>query len=184
MDDEHPIFDGDQAEPDHWLAEQRLDEAIAERSRARWLAQQQRELATFVGLCVDLAEHGHEVAVATAAGHLHRGRVTSVGRDLVAITSAAGVVWVRTAAIRWLRTDPNVEVVPTGDRRDSGADFVSALADLLARRADVSVSLDGIAEAVRGELVNVGADVATVRTSAGLVHLPLHSVSEVLAVSG
>src|SRR3954453_23715192 len=93
VDDEHLIFDGDEAEPDRWLAEQRLDQAIAERGRSRWLAQQQRELATFVGLCVDLAEHGHDVAVATAAGHVHRGRVTTVGRDVLALTSPAGVLW-------------------------------------------------------------------------------------------
>ena len=184
VDDEQPIIDADGASPDHWLAEQRLDQAIAERGRTRSMAQQQRELATFAGLCVDLAERGHEVALATAAGHLHRGRVTSVGRDVIALSTTAGVVWVRASAIRWLRTDPHLDLLPAGDRRDSGADLVSALVDLQARRSEVSVSMDGIAESVRGELVNVGSDVATVRTSAGLVHLPVQSISEVLAVSG
>jgi hypothetical protein len=184
VDDERPIFGDDATSPDRWLAEQRLDRAIAERSRARWLAHQQRELATFAGLCVDLAERGDEVALATAAGHLHRGRITSVGRDVVALATVAGPVWVRAAAIRWVRPEPTVDLLPAGDRQDSGADFVDALVDLWARRAEVSLSLEGVAEPVRGELVSMGADVASLRTSAGLVHLPVHSMSEVLAVSG
>jgi hypothetical protein len=184
VDDERPIFDGDPGSPDRWLAEQRLDRAIAERGRSRSMTQQQRDSATLAGLCVDLAEHGQEIALATAAGHLHRGTIRSVGRDVIALATGAGAVWVRTSAIRWLRTDPDHDLVPTGDRRDSGADFMGELVGLLAGRTDVSVSMDGIGESVRGELVNVGADVATVRTSSGLVHLPIHSMSEVLAVSG
>ncbi len=182
VDDEAPIFDDDA--PDRWLAEQRLDRAISERGRARSLAQQQQELATFAGLCVDLAERGEEVALTTSSGHLHRGRITSVGRDVVAMTTSAGLLWVRAAAICWLRPEPTVDLLPAGDRRDSGADLMSVLVDLWAGRASVRVSLEGVAEAVRGELVSVGADVATVRTSAGLVHVQIHSVSELLAVSG
>jgi hypothetical protein len=184
VDDEAPIIGDDTPEADRWLAEQRLDQAIAERARARSLSQQQREAATFVGLCVDLAELGHEVALTTAAGHLHRGRIATVGRDVVGLLTTAGTAWIRLSSIRWLRTDPTNDLLPAGDRADSGADLMSALVDLLAHRATVSASTDGVEEPVRGEVVNVGADVVTLRTSSGLVHVPVHSLSEVLAVSG
>ncbi|MCU1345131.1 MAG: hypothetical protein JWL70_1397 [Acidimicrobiia bacterium] len=184
VDDEAPIFADDRPGPDHWLAEQRLDQAIAERARTRSLSQQQREVATFAGLCVDLAEQGHEVALSTSAGHLHRGRIATVGRDVIALHTAAGVVWIRLSAIRWVRTDPTVDLLPAGDRRDSGTDFLAALVDLWAERATVNVSTEGWPEPIRGQLANVGADLATLRTSSGLVHVPVQSMSEVAAVSG
>jgi hypothetical protein len=184
VDDESPIFEDADNNPDRWLADQRSADAIAERGRVWGLAQQQRELATFVGLCVDLAEHGQLVVVLAAGERMHRGRITSVGRDMIALATSAGATLIRTESIRWLRPEPGFETLPSGDRRDSGADLLTALGDLFAARATVTIGLEGSSEMVRGELVSVGSDVVSVRRGPDLVHLGLQSISEVVAVSG
>jgi hypothetical protein len=88
------------AELGRWSAADRAGRAATERVHLRALVDRSAAEATVVGLFVDLAEAGAEVTVTLADGHRVNGRLTGVGRDLIAIERrAARPVLVRTEAI-------------------------------------------------------------------------------------
>src|SRR4051812_21674722 len=83
--------DGDAfgAELARLLADAAADAAVSDRSQGRVLRQVAEEEATFVGVCVDLAERGVGVVIRTASGRSHRGVVVAVGRDFLVVRDAA-----------------------------------------------------------------------------------------------
>lgn len=155
-------------------------DAARERSRARSLRQQAAEEATLAGTLLDLAESGTDVALRSRSGRVHRGRITGVGDDVVAV----GETWVRLAAVVAVRTAES-RAAPAG-RSDRGdvhrVRFAEALAALAPdRRSILVVPITG--EPVRGTLVAVGVNVLTVALDAadrGRCVVALDAVSEVV----
>lgn len=174
---------------DDLLDTTRADAGAADRSRARWLARQAEESATLVGTLIDLAEHGHALAMSCIGGRRVDGAVRAIGTDVVVVDDRAGdVVAVRLAAIALVRPAPDVAAVVAAGARTPALDIT--FAELLGRtvddRPEVSVALvtGGV---VGGVLVAVGVDVATVRVAddaGGLAYVALSSVASTRFRSG
>lgn len=170
---------------DRFAADARLDEAVAARARERWHRQLSDDELSLSGVLADLGERGDAVLVTTAAGLTHRGRIVAVGEDFVSVEVGNGqqllvpewgLVSVRTAGMR-----------PAGDRSAPPGTprFADVLVTLAGDRPLVSARLLGGAEAVNGELIGAGPDVAVVRTEDGsgnVSYLRLRSVAEVLVL--
>jgi hypothetical protein len=77
---------------ERWAADARAREAADARVRERWLLAQAAESANLAGLLLALAERRETVVVATVAGRRHRGVVTGVGEDFVAIEAQSGAI--------------------------------------------------------------------------------------------
>jgi len=171
------------------LDDARADDVAAGRSRARWLARQAEESATFVGVLLDLAEHGYGLVLTCAGGRRVDGVVRALGVDVVVLDDRAGdVVVVPVAAIAVVRPAPDVETVAAAGRRTPTLDVrhEELLGRLVDDRPDVSIALV-TGDAVAGTLVAVGADVLTVRVAdggAGLAYVALSSVASTRFRSG
>lgn len=174
---------GDDDGADHRLdalaAALAADAEIADREARWWARRAAEESATLAGLLVDAAEAGHEVLVRTAGGGAHRGRVVAVGVDAVAIDVRAGRAVIPLDAITTVRGSDRPET-RTGERAGHGARFVALLADLVADRPEVSVGVRAEVEPVIGTLIAAGADLVTIRTPAGAVHVTIGAISEVV----
>lgn len=165
-----------------WSADQRVGEAVDARIRERWLRQQAAESSTLAGVALDLAEAGASMALRTATGRVHHGRIESVGRDfLVVRTNSGRPTFVATASVLWLRPEPGAHSDGSGGR---GAPLDVSLADVLLQlsgdRPRLQVTSGG--ETLTGELRSVGEDVLTLRLDAdppAPVHLRLGSIDEV-----
>ena len=174
---------------ERWAAAARAREAADARVRERWLRAQAAEGASMAGVLLDLAERRETVVVATIAGRRHRGLVTGVGEDFVAIESPSGTITL--VALSGLG---DVRVVGrsvgsgsrvaanTGDRPGRGS-LGARLADVLAQAAGgrPRVLVQTGAASVGGDLRGVGLDVLTVQTDgdAGPVYVSLPSLSEI-----
>lgn len=141
------------------LAEWAADEAAAERSRGRWLAQQAAEDVAWPAVLVDLAERRAHVSVAlTAAGSL-QGAVTAVGADFLVLDTLAGEsALIPFAAVSALRPEPGVRVA--GSTRPAGLDHGAALS-----LATTLIRLAG--ERPRVRLLTAASPVAGVLRAAG-----------------
>lgn len=145
----------------------RAEAASRARRRERALAQQAAERATLAGTLVDLAEAGTPVALRTTAGRTHRGAVVAVGRDYCSLAVAGGTVHVALAAVGVVRPEQAVAAPASGDRPPAlDLTLGEALSRLLAERPRVMLVVAG-GEPVVGELVAVGAEVATVVVGGG-----------------
>lgn len=86
-----------------WSADARLADAVAERSRRRWLEQQAVEDASLRGVLRDLAERRADVAVSLVHGAAKSGRITSAGADFLALDESTLVPLHAVAAVRAVR---------------------------------------------------------------------------------
>lgn len=166
-----------------WVAEARVDEAARERARERWLRSVSDQEATIVGVLVDLAERRAGVALSTTAGRRHRGAISAVGADFVALRPATGPeVLVTLGAVSMLRTLP-AEDPASGDRSISiDLTLTEVLGELAAERERVLITTCAGSDAVAGELCSVGADLAVVRGDGqppSTSYVPLAAIAEV-----
>ena len=174
-----------------WLAEARVDDAVASRLRERALRQLAGDEATLLGLCLDLAEGGRPVLARTSAGRVHRGALVAVGADVVALRTAGGdAVFLALGHLAWLRPAPGSWAGASarggeaaGSRSPSlAARMVDILTGLAADRPRVRVVVAGDAEVWTGRLRACGADVLSVehgRDPAVIGWIPLSQVTEV-----
>src|SRR5581483_1777607 len=145
-----------------WAADARVDEAVAERTRERWLRQQSAEEARLTGIALDLAEQRATASVTTTGGRHLRGTVVAVGEDFLAMApSPRSVVLIAFAAITLLRPPPD-RPEGTGDRSPPNSAWLAdVLAGLAGERAHVRIAMG--TDVVSAELRSVGADVVTLR---------------------
>jgi hypothetical protein len=149
------------------LDEARRAEAVAQRSRQRWLQEQAQESATFAGTLIDLAEARRSVVVETAVGSHHTGRIRDVGADVCLIeTRSAQLVALRLSAVASVRTLDDHWPLPSSDRELRRArTFHAHMADLVAQRRWGCVVMSTVP--VTGRLWALGADVVTVKLDTG-----------------
>lgn len=149
-----------------WTGDARVDEAVASRTRERWLRHQAAEEARFAGVALDLAERRSGVAVRTGAGRTLHGRIVAVAHDFCVLRHAGGAAtFLPFSAIATLRPEPGTPAFEAASERGAALDarLADALAGLAADRPRVRLVVEGGGEAVTGELRAVGADVASVR---------------------
>lgn len=181
---------------EQWAADARVREAADARVRERWLRAQAAEEASLAGILLSLAERRETVVVATVAGQRHRGVLTGVGEDFVAIRALSGTLTLMAlsglgdvrvaehvaAAEHVAPPRPHARPAATGDRPVRGA-LGARLGDVLAQAAGgrPRIVVQAGTASVVGDLRAVGLDVLTVHTDgeAGPVYVPLASVSEV-----
>jgi hypothetical protein len=170
---------------ERWAQAARVDEAARRRSRERWLLQAAEEGGTLLGVLADLAERAVPVAVRTAGGRRHGGRIGAVGVDFVALdTQDGGRVLVALGAVASVRAQAG-SAPPAGDRAvRCELALAEVVAGLAAERERVMVvSLDG-GEAVTGTVRTLGRDVVAVRVDGAVptttAYVPLAAVGEVV----
>ncbi|MGI8662138.1 MAG: hypothetical protein ACR2LQ_02870 [Acidimicrobiales bacterium] len=168
---------------DRWVALARSDEAVAARTRRRWLRQIADESASFAGVLVDLAERATPVVVQGVGGRRHRGIVAGIGADFAALRTADGAdVMLAFAGMASVRVDGSGGAT-LGDR-DVRVEMAlaEALAALAATRQRVLVVTLAEPEGIAGELLSVGSDVLNVRldgAARGIAYVPIATVAEV-----
>jgi hypothetical protein len=140
------------------LDEGRVREAGAARARERWLRTAAAEDASLAGALLDLAEGAAPVALASAAGRVHRGAVVVVGADVVVLRPSSGaLVLVPFGAVAWVR--PVDGALPSGGRvAPAGPLLVDLLAGVAERGDRVALWLAG-GVTLAGRLAGVGVDV-------------------------
>jgi hypothetical protein len=169
------------------IAEARVDDAVAARSRAHWLARQAEDEATLAGALHDLAEQQAHVQVRVHGGHELAGVLGAIGPDVLVLAGDGGT-WalVPIAHLVLLRSEPGRAEAPTPRSRTTpapGADAVTRLRDLAVDRAAVVVhTTDG--GLTPGRLRAVGLDVVTVQPASGSGSAVLVSLAAIAAVSG
>jgi hypothetical protein len=168
---------------ERWVAEARVDDAAAQRSRERWLREVAEQEATLAGVLADLAERRTAVAVRTSAGRQHHGTIKVIGVDFVALRLASGTELL--LAVRGLgvvRTAPAVDAA-LGDRAvATELRLADVLAELAAERERVLLLTTSGGDAVAGVLRSVGQDVVVLRTDAerpGTAYVHLAAIGEV-----
>jgi hypothetical protein len=180
---------------ERWAADARAGEAAGARVRERWLRAQAEEGASLAGLLLALAERREVVLLITTAALAHRGAVTGVGEDFVALEVPAGtttlVALAAVASVRAVEGARRFSTPATGHgRADDGAGGGGGgpslgvhLGDVLAQAAGQRprISVQAGTTSVVGDLRAVGADVLTLRAdgAAGLVYVSLPSLSAV-----
>ena len=163
-----------------WAADERINDAVRERSRERWLRQQALEDATLAGILTDLAERRSEVVVTTRTRQV-AGRLLGVANDFLVLEDRerAGVLVAtgHLAGISPLAGDARFSD-PSGDRSPPlSLNLLDALVMLAADRSPVRLGLtDG--EVVLGDLMAVGRDVVTLRgpTRRANLYVPLGAI--------
>jgi hypothetical protein len=173
-----------------FVDEARAAEHLEARQRERRLLQQAEEEASLAGTLLDLAERGTAVTVRTETGRAHRGLITTVAHDFVALRTDGGTdLLVRLAAVVVVRPHAGErQPAATGDRpAPSDARLVEVLAELAPDRTRVGITCRGVAERLAGELRAVGLDVVTLRLDGDpgqLCYVQAQSVLEVFFTSG
>jgi hypothetical protein len=167
------------------MAEARVDDAAAARSRAHWLARQAEDEATLLGALCDLAEQQLPVQVRVRGGHTLHGVIHAAGADALVLADAPGSgTVIRTAQVVLLQTEPGRPELPTPRPRTTpvaGPDFVERLRDLAAERSAVVVrTTDG--DVIPGRLRAVGRDVVTVQPAGGAGSTALVALDTIAAV--
>lgn len=159
--------------------EVRRAEAVDSRRREMWLRRQAEEEGTFHGMLVDLTERQGALAVGTVGGALVRGRVITLGVDVVAIGGATGgTTLVPLSVVTAVTPEPGT--APTvGDRPESTtATFAVTVAELAAERPSVTLHTTG-AGRVSGTLWTVGRDFLVVRAErAADTYVPFTAVND------
>ena len=165
-----------------WLADARVDAAVASRARASWLRQQLEDEATLAGVLLDLAERGRPVSIHSRGDRRLRGTVRAVAEDFCALrTSDSADLLVVYTAILAVRPTGDAAVVSGGRPAALDMTMVDALAALLPDRPRVLVGHpDGSGTA--GELRSVGRDVLVLRPDgeARAIYVPLTAVATVI----
>ena len=170
------------------LDESRANEAALERSRRRWLRQQEHDTATLAGVLVDAAEQHTRLTVTTTSGRAHTGDVALLGGDFCALGIGDGtLIYVPLRAVATVSPDMSVRAVPAAGARTPARDttFAEAVADAAGERPPATV-VSQPSTIVSGTLVGVGADVATIEGERRrMTYVALSSVTEIsLRTSG
>ncbi len=143
-----------------WLADCRVDEAVAARARQRSLEQQAAQESTITGVLLDLGERGRPVTVKTAGGRCCHGRIAAVGADFVLVCDDNDdLLLIPTASIATISASPAQRRV-TGARLRPSAVLADVIHELAADQAQIEVMVAG--ECVSGLLSTAGADVIAV----------------------
>lgn len=166
------------------------DAAHAAAVRARVEERERRaraaEVATWIGTLRDLAERGVPVVVSGRSGRVHRGAVTAVARDHLALQSPSGaVVLVALSAVRLVRPEPDVAAPAAAGDREAAQDrtLLEALGRVADDRGEVAIHLADVAEGLQGQVLGFGEDVLTLRLTGGgrgTVYVPAAAIEEVL----
>jgi hypothetical protein len=140
----------------------------------------EREAATFSGLLIDAAEAASDVIIGLTDGTEHRGRLHSVGSDVITLRLPNGHrVLVPIRCIASLEA-PGRRRPAGGDREPEDATLGSLLFDLAPLRPPVSIARSGAVAPVRGELWSSGADLCTIRThERRLIHVRIDAITHV-----
>ena len=164
------------------LDEARGDDAARDRSRQRWLRQQALSDARLDDVLQASAEQHQNVTLRLLSGGAYTGTVDQLGEDFCALTTATGHALVRLGAIAVVLPDPSLAAVPPSGGRIARAhlNFAEALDEYAEDRPTVVLGVLGQPERVRGTLVAVGADLATLelRERASLAYVSLGSVTD------
>ena len=170
---------------ERWLATARADDAAAARARERWLRQIAEESSSFAGVLLDLAERATPVIVQSRGGRRHRGTITAVGVDFVALhTAQRADLLIAHLGIASIRTD-GVASGAIGDRRPTYAlAMAEAGAALAGDRPRVLVHTSADDDGTSGELRSAGTDVLTIQLdgNAGAAYVPIAAISELRLV--
>ena len=156
---------------DHGLEGQVLDSrapsANAARTRLRWLRQQDRESATFIGALTDLAERQCAVILTTVGGRSFRGAVAAIGADFISVRGEQALVLVRLDTLATATADASATELASGDRAPV-VDFslVDQINGLIEGRLHVTVWM-GAAVSATGTLRACGSDVCTIMSPVG-----------------
>jgi len=146
-----------------WAAEAQVDEAARARTRERWLQQQSAEETTFVSVLADLTERGRSVLLQSSTGHSHRGVISALGVDFVALRTESGTdVLICTSTIASVRSQPGESAALSGRSVTLRLYLADAILAMAAERPRVAVTTAG-GSPCNGELTSVGRDVITVR---------------------
>ncbi|MDE3203534.1 MAG: hypothetical protein KGQ66_04865 [Acidobacteriota bacterium] len=163
------------AELARWSATERVGRAARERTRLRSLLEQSATEATLSGLLVDLAESGAEATLSVRGGGRYTGRLSGVGRDLVALDRAGrGPVLVPVDALGTVTpADAGAATWQPSGRRHPPLELTlaGALDVLAAEAAPVTVHVGE--ERISGTVASCGEDLLTVRTGTD-PHRPVH----------
>lgn len=148
------------------IADARVDDAASARERAQWVTRRAEEDATFAGALVDLAERHAPVRLQLRGGREIVGTPLAMGRDCVAVATAAGQAFVRLVHLSAIRSGPRQGFVPSGTPVGTPHPITRTLHDVVcdatAERLEVHVLLDDGRD-VRGTLRAMGVDVLTLR---------------------
>ncbi len=143
-----------------WLADCRVDEAVAARARQRSLEHQAAQESTITGVLLDLGERGRPVTVKTAGGRCCHGRIAAVGADFVLVCDDNDdLILIPASSIATINTSPAQHRV-TGARLRPSAVLAEVLHELAADQAQIEVIVAD--ERVSGLLTTAGADVIAV----------------------
>ncbi|MEX2504200.1 MAG: hypothetical protein WD378_05075 [Egicoccus sp.] len=161
--------------------------AVEARARRHERLAAAAEVASWLGTLRDLAERRARVSVTTRSRRVVTGWLVGLSTDRLVLALAAGdLLHVRLAAVRLVRPEPGPPApVATGDR---AAPAEVTLEDVLDAAAEtggpVVLHVRDMADPLRGMLVGLGEDVATVRLEGPgrqTVYLPLAAIDAVSA---
>ncbi len=167
-----------------WLADCRVDEAVAARARQRSLEQQAAQESSITGVLLDLGERGRPVTVKTAGGRCCHGRIAAVGADFVVVCDDNDdQLLIPTASIATISTSPAQRRV-TGARLRPSAVLADMVHELAADHAQVEVMV--VDERVSGLLKTAGADVIAVAVDQPLddrVHVATAAIDHLVVLA-
>lgn len=161
-------------------------EAVEARARRHERLAAAAEVASWLGTLRDLAEQGARVAVTTRGRRVVAGWLVGLSTDRLVLATATGeTCHVRVAAVRMVRPEPGPPApVATGDRAAPAEVTVEDVLDAAAEAGDdVVLHVRDVADPVRGALVGLGEDVATLRLDGPrrqTVYLPLAAIDAVV----
>jgi hypothetical protein len=168
-----------------WTAEARVDEAARSRARERWMRQQAIEETHFIGVLADLAERGRPVLVHSTSGRRHRGLITALGVDFVALrTETSTEVLVHSGAVAAVRTQPREGAAMSGRMVDLDMTFRDAIEALAGERSRVLVAT-AAHDTFAGDLDSVGIDVVTLRIDGDerpMIYVPLDAILDLSVI--
>jgi hypothetical protein len=175
-------FDGDLV---RLLGDERAADAARARARERNLHASALTDATLAGVLLDAAERGDRLSVHTVFGRALSGHVALVAQDGIVLEGPLGTSYLPFEGIATFRRPSSRPIVePTGDRRPPRLATIAALlAELAAERPRVAVAVMGERVLVSGELRAVGADVLTITSADGPVHIAARQVSELTVLA-
>lgn len=164
---------------ERWAASERAAEHAAARARTAWLARQSASSATWTGVLLDLAEQGAPVVVTLGPIRL-TGRLVGLGRDFCVLEQPNQRPTVIALAALTTVAPAGGKSGPGGQRSPSlSLGFSSVLEALMEDRAPLVVH-PWAGPAIDGELIAVGEDMLTVRTTEPPrrpIHVPLGAVA-------
>lgn len=164
------------------MADARIDEAVLQRTRARWMSEVADHDAHLGGVLLELGERRAVVAIRLQGGRSASGRIEVVGADFVAMRTTQGVVLVPHRAISLVRPARSDGEVVGDQPLATDVRLLEVLQELAADRETVRLALVDGGEVVAGVLRRVGIDVVAIRTASdppATVHVPVGAVAEV-----